>query len=527
MARDAGSWRRPGQEEASVNPPDPDERSSRSTPRTRRRGEHPQLQLVAAATIPPRSVRWAWRNRIPLGTLTGLAGQPGLGKTTIALDIAAQASRGELDGDLWGPPADVIIATAEDSLETTLRPRLELAGADLERIYFVMVGDGGSFSLPRDLDRLEELLAAGPRARLLVIDPLMGHLDDGTDSHKEHPVRRALGPLSSFAEGHDLAIVAILHMNKGEMDDLLRRVGGSIGIVAACRSVLVVAAHPGANDRDERVLVDAKGNLAPLTSSLRYRMEDGTILGQSGETIHAARVQWGPEEPDVNRYNLLVRAGGRPKPPRHLARDFLRSALGAGPRLGSEVQAEAEEVGISARTLDRAKADEHIESVKEDFQGPWNWRLPTESEDSTSREEWRPSSADEVVSAGHHKGRQASQDWRPSGAQTSTEKPNPSGEGDDGRQALTLWHPSAPPAERPPPEGEGRQQPGEPGASPSPPDLGLPGFDLTAVAAMVTQERGRGHADEASPCCSAPQAAQHPPASRSGPAPPRAVRGSS
>jgi hypothetical protein len=144
-------------------------------------------------------VDWLWEGRVPCGALTVLDGDPGLGKSTITLDLAARVSRGYAmppDGGKDGtPPANVVILSAEDDPARTIRPRLEAAGADLDRVQIVegisTGGDGDRFPiLPYDLVALEQFIAV-IRARLAIVDPFMAYLGDGIDTHKDQSIRLA------------------------------------------------------------------------------------------------------------------------------------------------------------------------------------------------------------------------------------------------------------------------------------------------------------------------------------------------
>jgi len=129
--------------------------------------------LVPASSVRPRQVSWLWKERIPLSELTLLVGEPGVGKTTLLLDLAAQLTRGRVPGSLRGHPARVIVASAEDSPEATLVPRLVAARADLDLVDFT--GDG--FSIPADLPDLEDRIAGSSEPYvLLVLDPLEAFL---------------------------------------------------------------------------------------------------------------------------------------------------------------------------------------------------------------------------------------------------------------------------------------------------------------------------------------------------------------
>ena len=73
--------------------------------------------LVRLSTVEPLRVRWLWQGRVPLGRLTLLDGDPGLGKSTLALDLTARVSTGAAmpDGSPGlGDPAGVVLLTAAD-----------------------------------------------------------------------------------------------------------------------------------------------------------------------------------------------------------------------------------------------------------------------------------------------------------------------------------------------------------------------------------------------------------------------------
>ena len=71
---------------------------------------------------------WLWPKRIPKGTLTLLAGDPGLGKSFLTVELAVRLTRAE-----FGEPGVALIASAEDLPAATVVPRLLAAGADLNR----------------------------------------------------------------------------------------------------------------------------------------------------------------------------------------------------------------------------------------------------------------------------------------------------------------------------------------------------------------------------------------------------------
>lgn len=53
------------------------------------------LQMIKMSEIQSQEVSWLWYPFIPYGKLTIIQGDPGDGKTTLVLNIAAKLSRGE------------------------------------------------------------------------------------------------------------------------------------------------------------------------------------------------------------------------------------------------------------------------------------------------------------------------------------------------------------------------------------------------------------------------------------------------
>ncbi len=207
-------------------------------------------KITYLSDVQPERVRHLWPGRIPLGKLTVVDGDPGLGKTTVLLDIGARLTTDAAmpDGtasDLDGP-AGVVILTAEDGLADTIRPRLDAAGADVSKVValecLVNGDEERSLSLT-DLNAIEAAVQAVD-AKLVIIDPLMAFLSSETNSYRDQDMRRVLAPLARLAERLECAIVVIRHLSKGGGANAVYRGGGSIGIIGAARCGLLVAADP-------------------------------------------------------------------------------------------------------------------------------------------------------------------------------------------------------------------------------------------------------------------------------------------
>ena len=252
-----------------------------------------RVRLVPASSIPVRPVRWLWDLRIPLGSLTLLAGREGIGKSTAAAALAGQVTRGTLPGHYRGHPRAVLVAATEDSWSHTLVPRLMGAGADLDRVYRIDVDADGlaaSLSLPRDVDQLAEA-AREVDAALLLLDPLMSRLSHTLDTHRDAEVRQALEPLVRVADTTAMAVLGLIHVAKSSTTDPLTSVMGSRAFTAVARAVLYAAIDP--DDDATRLLGLAKCNLGPLDQpTLAYRIEPTRVADTDEGPVTTARVVW-------------------------------------------------------------------------------------------------------------------------------------------------------------------------------------------------------------------------------------------
>jgi len=358
-----------------------------------------EIRLLRASRVHPENVRWAERDWIPLGAVTLSAGRKGEGKSTTAYDRLARATRGQLPGDLPGP-VDVLIATAEDHRAQIAVPRLIAAGADLERVHFVIVQAEGyerGLDLPDDLDELARR-AQRVRARMLFLDPLVAHMPVAVDSHKDQHVRRVLAPLARLAEELELAALASIHFNKAPGVDALMRISGSGGFVNAARCVLCCATDP--DDESRRLYWREVTNLAPGRVGREYRIESRTVsrhdaaeahldadaLEQFPEAITTSGIAWGADV-DVNSRHVLAGPGdAEDHSDLDLAKTFLLDVLAPGRMKATDVLRQARQDGHSERTLRRARRAVGVVSEREGFgaAGVWYWRLPIDGQNASA-----------------------------------------------------------------------------------------------------------------------------------------------
>ncbi len=250
-----------------------------ATPGTSR----PAPVLLCMANVVSQPVRWLWPGRLAHGKLSIIAGDPGLGKSTITIDIAARGSAGRAwpDGAAASAPLSVLMLSAEDAPDDTIRPRLDACGADVRRVTLltgVTVGDEERGFHLADVGALERAITE-TQAGLVVIDPLTAYLG-GTDSHRDADVRGLLAPLAALAERTGVAVVCVMHLSKAAGRQAVYRTNGSIAFTAAARLVLAVAADP--ENEGRRILATVKSNIAIEAPALAYRLADGRVDWEDG-----------------------------------------------------------------------------------------------------------------------------------------------------------------------------------------------------------------------------------------------------
>ncbi|MHB1987944.1 MAG: AAA family ATPase [Acidimicrobiales bacterium] len=341
-----------------------------------------QLITRQVSDIKPKSMTYLWAGRIPRGTLSGIVGDPGVGKSTIVLDLVARVSTGRAMPSGHRPAsaprlkaANCLVLSAEDGVSETIRPRLELAGADLERIRVIdgiddtAMGERRWFSLVTDLVALEEKVSQRQVA-LVVVDPLMAYMQ-GVNTYRDQDVRAVLGPLAQMAERTGTAVVLVRHKNKNQSQSALHRAGGSIGITAAMRSELLVDRDPEDETHQRRVVASLKNNLARAPRSLAFRLASGGAKGD------VAKVEW----LGISRCTADDLSVGEDRMERHAlreAQDFLKSELAAGPAWSKLIFDRGQDAGHSAKTLKRAK-DGIVVSRRTGARGAepakWYWAL--------------------------------------------------------------------------------------------------------------------------------------------------------
>ena len=309
--------------------------------------------IICMEAVEVKETKWLWYPYIPFGKITIIQGDPGEGKTTLALNVAAALSRGEVFGTgEKTEPGKILYQTAEDGIGDTIKPRLLAAGADCSKIMCV---NESYEPLSFTDERLEEAIQR-IQPQMVILDPLQAYLGANVDMHRANEIRPVMSRLAFLAQGYKCAVVLIGHMNKNMGLKSSYRGLGSIDITAAARSVLVVAREK--HDKQVRVVAQVKSSLAPEGDTIAFRLDENNGFSYIGKY-----------KADIESLLMGVSQGTQ----NEAAKVLLQTMLKDGQRPCIDIYDAASQQNISPATLRRAKAEI---GVKDERKGNcWFWKL--------------------------------------------------------------------------------------------------------------------------------------------------------
>ena len=315
---------------------------------------------TAYAAVKKKEIEWLWYPYIPYGKLTILQGDPGEGKSTLALQIAAMLTNGSTFAGCDSPreKQTVIYQCAEDDQEDTILSRLQKANADLSKIYFINEDDG---YVTFGDSRIEEAVKT-TGAKLLIVDPLQAFIPADGDMLSASYMRGLMRKLAQLAQKYRCAVLLIGHMNKSGGKSLYRGLG-SIDIAAIARSVLMITRSEKASGI--RYMCQVKSNLAPEGDAVAFYLDDDSGFHWIGK----CRI-------DLDNAGTMLT--GR-KSKQELAEDFLKIMLSVGSLRTTEVLEKLKEMDISEKTARNAGKDLNVKSFKKGHK--WYWQLNDEADE--------------------------------------------------------------------------------------------------------------------------------------------------
>lgn len=317
-----------------------------------------ELHLINMADVEATEVKWLWYPYIPYGKVTIIQGDPGEGKTTLILNLAALLSKGEKlpESEEKSEPINIIYQTAEDGLSDTVKPRLMAANAKHERITVI---DEGISELSFTDERLEQAIIE-TKAKMVILDPLQAYIGANVDMHRANEIRPVMKHLAEVAQKYECAVVLVGHLNKAMGMKSSYRGLGSIDIPASARSVLLVGRIK--DNPTIRVMAQIKSSLAPEGEPIAFELNKETGFHFIGKY-------------DISVDDLLNGTSTVSK--LEQAENLLKDELADGNTVQQKsIQQRAKLRNISERTLNQAKKNLGVKSIKRE--NVWYWQLPKE-----------------------------------------------------------------------------------------------------------------------------------------------------
>ncbi|OBG43009.1 AAA family ATPase [Mycolicibacterium fortuitum] len=327
-----------------------------------------------ASTIRPKKQVWLQDKRIPVGTVSALAGRGGTGKTTYMIELIGKLSRGLLPGKYYGQPRPSLIWSGEDQWDTVIVPRLIAAGADLNMVGRLAIestidGDTSEVApkLPLDTFTIRDAVAT-TGAVLVGIDPIASTMSG--DLNREADVRSAVDALARVSAETGAVMMFVRHFGKGG-GNASDKMSGSHAFRDAVRSVFLFA-----EDGDRVIVTQDKGNYAPRgDESFAFRLESVSIPTDDGPAEVARVVDLGTS--DISVSEVINRTDPGHDGDAHDIDTWLTELLATGSVKANEVYSSADAAGYSKDQAKRAKKRLGIQAVRETGDGPWFWKLET------------------------------------------------------------------------------------------------------------------------------------------------------
>jgi len=335
-----------------------------------------RAEVISLESVVPEEIEWLWPNRFPLGMMSLLVGDPGVGKSFFTLYMASMVSTGGIwpDGSQC-PHGSAIILSCEDPIEQVIIPRLKGLNADLSKtktIPFVRYKDEkgnesiGQFNIITDLLELERALQESPDTKLVIIDPMSAFLGN-MDTHKDSNVRSAIAPLVELARRYNVALVGVMHLNKGNSSKAIYKMMGSLAFPAAARTVWGVSPTLEGPKNPRRLLLPVKHNILKNPTTLAFEIKDGQLIFEDKPV-------------NITADEVLAPKSNIEAPERDRAVEWLKELLSGGQSMSSnEILKLAEEQGINEHTLKKAREKIGIKcfpAFDDDGNKSWHWRLP-------------------------------------------------------------------------------------------------------------------------------------------------------
>lgn len=312
---------------------------------------------LVSATSAPQQRSWALEPIAQRKKTTLLSGEPGMGKSQIALAFAACVTRGKGLPGLADPedgPAGVMVNETEDDWGEDVIPRLIAAGANRKLIRGFPATDLHTREGVGKLDSAKKKFESEIKkpVRMLILSPYMECFGGG--SMQEHAMREKLREFKIWAGGQDIAILGVAHLNeKGD-------VAGSKTHKRAARGSWKVIADeedPEKNPKKKRrLLVADKVNNTADDFAMAYRIKGVTLkeATEDGEDIETSKIVWEPLDA-LSKVEKCDEGIETPQTVTGKVMDHIKDRLQGGPVDSKTLIQEVIDMGYSEGVAHKAK----------------------------------------------------------------------------------------------------------------------------------------------------------------------------
>ena len=343
----------------------------------------------AADLRPAEPPRWLAKGRLPLAAISLLVGDEGIGKSLLWVLIAAAITTGKALPAFGIPkrgPGRVLLICTEDEWTSTVRPRLDVAGADISMVDVICTEDDGSGApvFPRDLHLIA---VADPAPALIVVDAWLDTVSAGLSVRDPQQARQALHPWKEVATLTDAAVLLLTHTNRVASTNPRDRYGISGELRKKARMTLFAQADEDGNlvvgPEKMNTAATVPASVFAITAVQHFRPtedNDGTVpvLSYVGESEMTAREHLAAAaDPEA------AEPGGNPA--QRFLQDYLTRNGGETPA-GDAIKA-GRAAGFSEQEMKdaRRRSKPRIESRKPTFGDGWVWAFVTDQGGSTDQ----------------------------------------------------------------------------------------------------------------------------------------------
>lgn len=293
---------------------------------------------------------WLIDGWIPKYQITVMCADGGAGKTSLWCHIAAKLSTGDytiFEQDLIktgvgkSKPLKVAYFTSEDSIEYTLKARLEKNGVNIFNTCTIDMKDKRFPSVKFNSEFFEKLIEKN-RPDVAIFDPLQSFIPPNVRMGQRNEMRNCMNPLIALGEKYKVTPLIVMHTNKQSGMYGRKRMADSSDIWDIARSVIMLGET---SQEGIRYISQEKSNYGPLQETILFEINDSQPIFKGYSKKR--------DREFITEYDHNSRLA----PQRDEAKEFILDFLKDGEKEISDLDEMATANGISKSALKRAKAE--------------------------------------------------------------------------------------------------------------------------------------------------------------------------